>query len=201
MTKTNNANNTLEKPVQKGKFRAASIARSALCVAFISVCSVITIPIGSVPITMSLFGIMLTALLLSPAETFLAIIVYIALGAIGVPVFSGGGSGLGVLTGPTGGFILSYPLMTSIISAFRIFYRKKGLKDKVKHTTLMFLVCLLTLPVCYTIGTLQFINYAGVSAYAALTVCVLPFIIPDVFKSVLAVWLAEKIRPRIGLTI
>ena len=177
---------------------AKSIARSAIGVAFIAVCSVIAIPIGTVPVTLSVFGIMLVALLLSPAETFLAVITYIVLGAIGLPIFSGGGSGLAVLTGPTGGFILAYPLMTGIISLFKLLYQKRLRSSSVKYTTFCFLVCIATLPVCYLCGTLQFMAYASVDFKVALLTCVVPFILPDVAKAVLAVWLSTKIRARLG---
>lgn len=194
----NYTDHTNEISTKKTGFSAVSLARAALGVAFISVCSVIAIPIGAIPITFSLFAIMAVALLLTPAETLLAVLAYIAIGALGVPVFSGGGSGLGVITGPTGGFLLTYPLMTSMISAFRVIYDKKKLKNNLKFTTYSFIACISTLPFCYFFGTLQFVSYAHVSIRYALTVCVLPFIIPDVFKAVLAVFLSERVRTRLN---
>lgn len=173
------------------------MARVGLSVAFISVCSVIAIPIGSIPVTLSLFALMLTALLLSPFETLFAVLVYIALGAIGAPVFSGGGSGLGVLTGPTGGFLMAYPVMTSIISVFRMIYEKRRPQSGVKYTLLLFAACAATLPVCYFLGTLHFVNYAAVSVKYALSVCVIPFILPDLIKAALAVWISDRVRPHI----
>ena len=178
-------------------FSARSLARAAMGVAFIAVCSVIAVPIGAVPVTLSLFALMIVALLLSPVETFLAVVTYIALGAMGLPLFSGGGSGLAVLTGPTGGFILAYPLMTGIISLFKLLYQKKLRSSSVKYTTFCFLVCIATLPVCYLCGTLQFMAYAHVDAKVALLTCVVPFILPDVAKAVLAVWLSTKINHHI----
>jgi biotin transport system substrate-specific component len=91
-----------------GASRAKSVAKVGLCIAIMAVCAWVTIPIGPVPITLQMFAIPLAIFILRPREAVCAICGYIALGAIGVPVFSSMRGGLGVLTGPTGGYLLGY---------------------------------------------------------------------------------------------
>jgi len=80
--------------------------------------TIISIPIGPVPLTMQTAVIMLCALLLPMGYAVLSVALYIVLGVIGFPVFSGGNSGIDTLFGPTGGFIIGFPIMTIIVSYF-----------------------------------------------------------------------------------
>ncbi|MBT5186361.1 MAG: biotin transporter BioY [Kordiimonadaceae bacterium] len=76
----------------------------------------VSIPIGPVPLTMQTAAIMLCALLLPTAYAVMSVILYIILGMIGLPVFSGGNSGIDTLFGPTGGFLIGFPIMAFIVS-------------------------------------------------------------------------------------
>ena len=89
------------------------LALSAMFVALIAVFAQISFPIPGTPIvfTMGIMGVMLTGLMLPWGYAFLALIVYLLLGAVGLPVFSSFGAGLGTLLGPTGGFLMVYPIM------------------------------------------------------------------------------------------
>ena len=95
----------------------------ALFSAFICIFSVITIPVGTIPFTLSTFAVMLCALVLGQKMSMLSVLIYIFAGAIGIPVFSGFRAGIGVLIGPTGGYIWSYMLMSLVIGFFT---KKKG---------------------------------------------------------------------------
>ena len=93
----------------------------ALFAALISVATIIIppIPIFSIPVTLQTLMIMITGLLLKPRDAFLAVLLYLILGVIGIPVFSGFNSGLSAILGPTGGFLLAFPFASLLISYFK----------------------------------------------------------------------------------
>ena len=100
---------------------ARSMTKIALCVAFCCVTAWISFPL---PFTLSMISALtlamgLTAFVLTPKETFIAIAVYILIGLCGLPVFNGGTSGPGKLFGPTGGFILIWLLAYPLVSALK----------------------------------------------------------------------------------
>ena len=71
----------------------------------------ISIPLpGGVPLTLQTFAVSLAGILLGSKKGFISILVYVLMGAIGLPVFSGFSAGIGAIVGPTGGFILSFPI-------------------------------------------------------------------------------------------
>lgn len=88
--------------------RSASIAFVGLTIAIMAVSAWVTVPLGPVPFTLQMFALVFAIAVLSPGEALAAIAGYLALGAVGVPVFSGMRGGLGVLAGPTGGFLWGY---------------------------------------------------------------------------------------------
>ncbi|MGB4442117.1 MAG: biotin transporter BioY, partial [Coriobacteriia bacterium] len=77
--------------------RTASFLRAALAAALVAAGALISIPLGPVPVTLQVFVLAVVVLVLAPAEASIALGLYVALGAVGAPVFSGGGSGVGVL--------------------------------------------------------------------------------------------------------
>jgi biotin transport system substrate-specific component len=84
--------------------------------ALIAVCAILpAIKTGGlVPITLQTFGVLLTGAILGPRRGFLAVVLYILVGVVGLPVFSGGAAGPGVLVGPTAGYILGFPLAAAL---------------------------------------------------------------------------------------
>ena len=112
----------------------------------------------------------------------IAIIVYILLGAVGVPVFVGFNAGLGALAGPTGGYIIGY--LPSVI-VFALLYRHDG------KTTKSFILAIIrglpAMTVCYVTGTFWFMFTTGVGLIESLIMCVIPFIPGDVLKIAAAV--------------
>ena len=163
-----------------------SLAYGAICVALIAVCSWISIP-TTVPFTMQTFAIFLTAALLPVGQAALVLVAYLLLGAINLPVFAGFSSGLSAILGPTGGYLVGF-LPTAII--FGLFYKKGGLLWNILG------ICL-GLVACYALGTAWFMyKYTGgIGLGAALNLCVVPFIIPDLVKGFLAVLLASRLKP------
>src|SRR5215207_7696744 len=92
----------------------AMMTRVALMAAVTAVAAQITVPIEPVPFTFQVLAVILSGLLLGPRYGALAQAVYVLVGAVGVPVFSGFAGGLGVILGPTGGYLVSYPIAAAV---------------------------------------------------------------------------------------
>lgn len=166
-----------------------SLTLCGLFAAIIAVCSWITIP-SSVPFTMQTFGIFSALLILGGKYGTAAVTVYIFLGTVGLPVFAGFQGGLGVIFSPLGGYIVGFAVLALIyLLITKIFGDKLGFRIAGLSAGLI---------VCYLSGTIWYMVFADETNFAAaLTICVLPFIIPDILKMVLAVTLTEKIKNRI----
>ena len=95
------------------KLTTYQMAVTAVMAAVLCVLGPLTVPIGAVPISLANFVICLTAWLLGPKFGTLSVVIYLVLGAIGIPVFSGYGAGLAKLAGPTGGYLVGYLLLAS----------------------------------------------------------------------------------------
>ena len=161
--------------------------------AIIAALSQVSFPLPSgVPVTLQTLAIALTGALLGWKLGLCAVVVYIILGCVGVPVFAGFSGGIGVLLGSTGGYIIGF-LFTGII--YIIFTKFVSKKIVVKIIALV-----LGLAVCYAFGTAWFMNvYIKTSGEVGLLTvlgwCVFPFIIPDLLKLALAVVIAKRIEP------
>lgn len=165
------------------------MTRIALCAAFLAPCAWLSVPTQP-PFTMQTFGIFLTLLLLGAKDGTIAIGLYILLGALGVPVFSGFNGGMGALMGPTGGYIVGFLLICLIFGL---------LCGKGAGLWLKALALLLGLAVCYAFGTLWFVKVYGdmkgpISTLSALSMCVFPFIVPDLAKLALALWAGKRLE-------
>ena len=163
----------------------------ALLSALLCVLSPIAIPIGAVPISLSLFLVLLCGALIG-ASAWIPVAVYLALGALGLPVFSGGMGGFGVLVGPTGGYLWSYVPIALVTGSLYRMVRKSGM-DRWGRISMGFLVGIGGLLICYLLGTLQYAIVAQISFFSALLVCVLPFVVIDLAKAMLAYLLALRI--------
>ena len=100
------------------KLTTYQMAVTAVMAAVLCVLGPLTVPIGAVPISLANFVICLTAWLLGPKFGTLSVVLYLALGTIGIPVFSGYGAGLAKLAGPTGGYLVGYLLLAFIGGMF-----------------------------------------------------------------------------------
>lgn len=162
------------------------VAITGMFTALICVLAVLAIPIQPIPFTFALFAIFLTGALLKPTCAFLAAVCYLLIGAIGIPVYAGFKSGVGVLFGITGGYLFAYPLMAWIISMSIKFFKKKSVLS-------MGVGMLVALLICYTIGTSWYVFISGNSFSYGFSVCVAPFIPFDGVKIVLAMIFAKII--------
>ena len=168
-------------------------AMIALCAAVMAVCSWISIP-AAVPFTMQTFGVFLAVGLLGGRNGTLAVLIYILLGAVGLPVFSGFTGGIGHLFGATGGYIIGF-----IFSALLMWLVEALLGRSSKTLAASMIAGLL---ICYAFGTAWFmVVYArdsgSVGLITALSWCVFPYIIPDALKILLAAGMTRRIRPLI----
>lgn len=161
--------------------RVAGITLTAIFTAVIATLSVVSVPLPMGAISLALLGVYLAAYLLPMRYAVLSPAVYILLGIIGLPVFAGFGSGVQVLLGPTGGYILSYPIVAAVITAVR--RRTSGLPAYC-------FACVISLAICYAMGTAWYCCVTATSFLPALAVCVLPYIAGDAVKIAAAVFFA-----------
>jgi biotin transport system substrate-specific component len=164
---------------------------AALFGALTAVGAYIIIPLPPVPITLQTLFLGLAALLLGGRLGALSQAVYVLLGIIGLPVFAGGKAGLGVLLGPTGGYLIGF-----IIAAFVI-----GKLAALKTSPGFAWLCLSLIAgtaVIYACGVLQLTVVARLTPLKAMTVGVLPFLPGDVIKIILTGMITLKLRDRIG---
>lgn len=177
--------------------RAAVMARVALMAALTAVAAQIAIPLPltPVPFTLQVPMVVLSGLLLGSRHGALAQAVYVLLGAIGLPVFAGFKGGLGILLGPTGGYLVSYPLAAAAAGLAAGMMLRASRGRAVAFGTATGLLALL---VIYLVGATWLAVQAGLSPGAALTAGVLPFVPFDVVKVVLAALLAAAVAPQIS---
>ncbi len=162
-----------------------SIVLCGLFAAVISACSWITIPMA-VPFTMQTFGIFSALLMLGGKLGTVSISVYILAGAAGLPVFAGFQGGIGVILSPLGGYILGFAAMGLV---YMLVTELLGEKISVKVIGLA-----AGLAVCYFIGTLWYMLFGkGTDFCTAVSVCVLPFLLPDIVKIILAVMISKRV--------
>ena len=158
---------------------------SALFAALISICAWISVPVGDIAFTLQTFGIFLALGVLGGKWGCASICVYLMLGVAGVPVFSAFQGGLGVLLGPTGGYLWGFAAAGLVYWGFEKLCKPIGV--------------ILAIILCYGCGCFWFMRYAGgtVGFVAAMVKCVLPYLIPDTVKLYLAYTLADRIRKHV----
>ena len=183
---TTEANRTMAK-IKLGTKDYALIGQAA---ALIAICSWISIP-AAVPFTMQTFAVFLTVGLLGGKRGTVAVLVYLLLGAVGLPVFSGFSGGLGHIMGPTGGYMIGF-----IATALVMWGMEKYIGKSAKVLVASMIAGLL---VCYAFGTAWFVvvyskSSGAIGIGAALSMCVIPYIIPDALKIALAVLLTRRLK-------
>lgn len=157
----------------------------------LAVCSWISIP-TMIPFTLQTFGVFFTLLMLGGKQGAIAVLIYLLLGAAGIPVFSNFGAGLGYLFGNTGGYVLGFLCIALILWAFEKLFGRRPV--------VFIIAMLLGLIACYAFGTIWFwsisLNSGGTYGFmTVLGMCVFPFIIPDLCKMWLAYIISKRLRP------
>lgn len=171
--------------------QTADMTHIALFAVLLAVCSWISVPVPPIPFTLQTFALFAAMLFLGGRRSLTAAAVYLLLGAVGLPVFFGFRGGIGVLLEATGGYLLGFLLCTLVYWAVTARFGTS------KAPTLA--GCLLGLLACYAFGTLWYLLlYAETPALLpVLTVCVLPFLIPDLVKLALAFLLFRRLSPHL----
>lgn len=170
--------------------KTLSIVYCGIFVALIAICSWISIPL-TIPFTLQTFAVCLATALLGTKRGTVTVVVYILLGLVGVPVFSGFKSGPAALMGPTGGYIIGF-IFTAVIVG--LLTNKFG-----KSIPVLAIAMVIGILVCYAFGTAWFINVytkskGPIGVMAALSSCVFPYLIPDAVKIALAVILEKRLE-------
>jgi len=167
---------------------------SALFTALIAVGSYLAIPFVPVPLVLANFFALLAGLLLGPVHGGLAVLLYLVLGALGLPVFSGGSGGLGHFAGPTGGFLLGY-LLAAVVAGFTA----HGLKGtgKLPGLVRLALAGLLGLVALYGLGLpwFQAVLSAKFTTLWAAFLFMAPYLVGDIVKVAAAVVLSRSLLP------
>ncbi len=161
----------------------------AILAAVICVLAPIALPFGAIPLTAATFIIYTVSACMNISYSVPAVVLYVLIGCFGLPVFSGFSGGFQVISGATGGFIISYPLCAAIISLLcEKFSEKKAVYP---------LSMAAGTAVCYLFGTLWFSHLSSGSFSESARICVFPFILGDAVKIAAACAVCIPLRPKL----
>ena len=175
--------------------RTANLALCGLFAAITAVCSYVSIPLGftPVPVNLATLAVFLAGGILGSRYGTISLAVYTLLGAAGIPVFSEFRGGLGVLAGPTGGYIIGY-IAAAFLTGLIV---EKFLVSGSGRSHELF-VCIMAeiagLAVCYALGTAWFIITTHTGFAASMVTCVIPFLPGDALKIIAGALLIRKLR-------
>lgn len=169
--------------------KTKNITQISLFVALTVICAQISLPFGVIPFTLQTFAFFLSAAVLGFKNGIICNLIYLFLGIVGLPVFSGFRGGIGIIFGPTGGYLWGFLVSSAVIGL---------IADRCKKSLIItFLSMILGLSLCYIIGILQYtlLYTDGIGGFkAAFITCVLPFIPTDAVKIFLAATICKKIK-------
>lgn len=183
-----------------GKGKTYDMAYIAVFTVLIAICSWISIP-TLVPFTLQTFAVFLAVAILGGKRGTMAVTLYVLLGAVGVPVFAEFSGGPGVLLRNTGGYIIGFILSALVMWLMEsIFIKRLHVKRVLAVQAVSMVFGLLA---CYAAGTIWFMfvymREAGpIGLTTVLGWCVIPFIIPDAVKIILALILGNALRKPLG---
>ena len=177
------------------KLNVAMMTRVALMAAVTAVAAQIVIPLSPVPFTFQVLAVVLSGLLLGPRYGALAMGIYLLVGAVGVPVFAQFQGGLGIILGPTGGYLISYPIAAALAGL-----AAHAAASAVRRRALAFSFVAGTggLIVIYALGMTWLMIVAQLPFAVALAQGVLPFVVFDLIKVGLAALVAVAAAPAIA---
>lgn len=166
--------------------RTQEMVRCALFAALTAMGAQLALPVGPVPVNLALLPVLMAGMLLPPRTAALSAAVYLAMGAVGLPVFSSMRGGAGHLMGPVGGYVAGYVLCAGLTARLRALGQGSFRRD--------FAACCAGVAACQAAGMAWFmiVTRAGVAQTLQLTLA--PFILPDLAKAALAAWVAPRMR-------
>ena len=173
------------------KFSVKDMALCAMFAALMAICAWISLHVMEISFTLQLFAVFLACGLLGGKRGSIACLVYLLLGAVGLPVFTGFKGGLGALLGVTGGYIVGF------LAACLIYWLVTALLGEKAWVQLTGMI--LGLIACYALGSVWFMvvyarNSGAIGFVAVLSKCVFPFLIPDGCKIALAFLLTRRLK-------
>ena len=181
--------------ISKTHSRLRSMVFVALMAAFLCIFSPISIPLYPVPITLQTFAVFVASALLGWKKGVIAVFIYLLVGLIGLPVFSGWTGGFSSFATPSSGYIIGF-LFTALLTGFLI--------DRFSRRIWIYPLAMIAgLLVCYLFGTVWFLVYMNVwmatpyTLWQALLVCVIPFLVGDVLKIIAATVLCYPLRKQL----
>lgn len=182
----------MEQTAVKPRVSTAKMTITALMTAITCIIGPIAlpIPISPVPISLATLVIYFMAYVLGAKLSVASIGLYLLLGIVGLPVFTGFAGGLGKVAGPTGGYMLGY-LFMAFLSGYFV---EKFPSNRFMHVLGM----ILGTAVCYTLGTMWLSRQLGIGFAAGLSVGVLPYLPGDAAKIAAAVIVGPQIRKSVG---
>ena len=169
--------------------KVRNMALCGLFTAVLAICAWISLPMGDTVITLQTFGIILTLGLLGGKRGTITVLVYLLLGTIGVPVFSGFRGGIGTLLGTTGGYIFGF------MSTPVLYWIMTSIKDTPR---IRLIAMVLGLLLCYGCGSwwymTRYLSSGQLTLGLVLLKCVVPYLLPDAIKLALAWILTGKLK-------
>lgn len=179
------------------KNKTYNIVLIAVSAALIAICSWISITIGPVPFTLQTMAIFAVLMTIGGARGSVTVIIYLLLGLVGVPVFAGFKGGPASFLGPTGGFLVGFAVASLVWILLEKLLRDKMSSSAVKRILYGVINAVICEVVMYTIGVIWFMVVYGqqtgpVGLGATLTMCVVPFIIPDIVKIAVAIVIGDR---------
>lgn len=190
MTQTDNAVTVRAPRPPRKRWNATDLGLIAVFAALVAGSALVAaIPVGAlgVPITVQTLAVMLTGLALGPGRAFAAVGLYVLLGLAGLPIFSGGRSGLGILAGPSAGYIIAFPLAAAAVGWFAVIIIRRTLKYR---GVLMFAAAMVSsIVLVHTLGVLGMVVNAKLELSKAF-LADLAYYPGDIIKNVLAVTVA-----------
>lgn len=164
------------------------LALCALFAALTAACAWICVPVGAVTFTMQSFAVSLCLLLLGGKWGSVSVFVYLMLGLVGLPVFSGFQGGLGMILGPTGGYLTGFALWALAFWGITALFGKKSRLPALIAGQIL----------CYACGTVWMVcTYTQSGVFEVMLTSMVPYLLPDALKITLAWLLAKRLSARI----
>ena len=172
--------------------KAREITLTALFAALTAIGAQISIPLGEVPITLQVLFVLLSGLILGARLGFMSQAIYVLMGALGLPVFAGFKGGLPIIYGPTGGYIIAFPL-AALMTGF-IAMKKENVYGYA-------IASLSGVLIIYLLGWLRLAFFLGRDFEKAFILGIAPFILVDILKGVVAVLIADRVRKAVRFSV
>lgn len=168
-----------------------SLTFTAMMAALCCIIGPLSIPLGEVPVSLQVLAVYLCVFALGMKLGTISVGLYLLLGFLGLPVFAGYSGGIQSLLGPTGGYIVGFAF-TAFVMGFVMEHIR--VENKAAKVAVQILAMVCGLVVCYLFGTLWFMYVMKMGLVESLTLCVMPFLLFDAIKMVMAVIMGNALR-------